>query len=131
IAHLGYGLQVQTEHTILEEWSWRDDQGHGDSGGYEYSDLLNKDNDEEEDDDYDDEEHGNNNLELDIDEDEDEDSCEYSCPRYYRPVCVLRNGQPMTFATPCEFYNVVRCASVQQRRGQLVPRFEYLHNGAC
>ncbi|KAH8235678.1 hypothetical protein KR032_005270, partial [Drosophila birchii] len=130
IVRLGSGLQVQTEHTIVEEWTWRDDQGHGDSGGYAYSELEpDKDNNDESD--YDDEENDNHNVQLEVDEDEDEDSCEYSCPRYYRPVCVLRNGQSMTFATPCEFYNVVRCASVQQRRGQLVPHFQYLHNGAC
>ncbi|KAH8250463.1 hypothetical protein KR038_002199, partial [Drosophila bunnanda] len=129
IVRPGSGLQVQTEHTIVEEWSWRDDQGNGDSGGYEYSELLDKDNDEE--DGYDDEENDNNIGALEVAEDEDEDSCEYSCPRYYRPVCVLRNGQPMTFATPCEFYNEVRCASVQQRQGQLVPHFQYLHSGAC
>ncbi|KAH8364961.1 hypothetical protein KR200_007398, partial [Drosophila serrata] len=130
IVRLGSGFQVQTEHSIVEEWSWRDNQSNGDSAGYEYSELLDKDIDEE--DGYDDEvNETNHNGQLEVAEDEDEDSCEYSCPRYYRPVCVLRNGQPMTFATPCEFYNEVRCASVQQRRGQPVPHFQFLHNGSC
>ncbi|KAH8289653.1 hypothetical protein KR054_008627, partial [Drosophila jambulina] len=121
IAGLASSLQLQTEHTIEEKWSWRD----GNAAGYDYSEL----NDEE--DSYEDEQEENNNLQIQVDSAEDEDTCEYSCPRYYRPVCVLRNGEPLTFATPCEFYNEVRCASVQQRKGHQVPHFQYLHNGSC
>ncbi|KAH8420553.1 hypothetical protein KR009_011322 [Drosophila setifemur] len=127
-------MKVQTEHTIIEEWSWRDSDGNGDSGGYEYSSNGNddytgeEDNDEEEEDD--DILKGHANA-FNLGEDEDEESCEYSCPRYYRPVCVLRNGDAITIATPCEFYNKVRCSNVQKSRGIAAPTFNYQHDGPC
>ncbi|XP_034488491.1 uncharacterized protein LOC117792443 [Drosophila innubila] len=63
---------------------------------------------------------------------EDESSCEYSCPRYYRPVCVSRNGQLITFATPCEYHNQLRCANVAKRQhGQDAPIFQLMYNNAC
>ncbi|XP_017012059.2 uncharacterized protein [Drosophila takahashii] len=124
------GVEVRTEHTIVEEWSWRDSQGNGDSGGYQYSTQLDG---EEDDDDYEEEDAEELLSQIQANLDEDEESCEYSCPRYYRPVCVLRNGRPVTFATPCEFHNQVRCASVQRSRGQghSAPIFQYQHDGAC
>ncbi|XP_016948152.1 uncharacterized protein LOC108023336 [Drosophila biarmipes] len=130
------GVQVQTEHTIVE-WSWRDSQGNGDSGGYQYTTTL--DSEDLVDDDGDDEDEDELEAEQLLAQasaanlDEDEESCEYSCPRYYRPVCVLRNGRQVTFATPCEFHNQVRCASVLRSKGLglSVPVFQYLHNGAC
>ncbi|KAI8035285.1 uncharacterized protein LOC128260821 [Drosophila gunungcola] len=130
--------QVQTEHTIVEEWSWRDNQGNGDSSGYQYATRLDNDEDlyDEDGDDEDEEEDDAEDLLAQAyaaSPDEDEESCEYSCPRYYRPVCVLRNGRQVTFATPCEFHNQVRCASVLKSRGQgqSAPVFQYQHNGAC
>ncbi|KAH8354369.1 hypothetical protein KR084_009422, partial [Drosophila pseudotakahashii] len=141
IVQLSAGVEVRTEHTIVEEWSWRDNQGNGDSGGYQYSTQLDGDEnlDEDEDDDEDEEEEADaEDLLAQVEAsaanlDEDEESCEYSCPRYYRPVCALRNGRQVTFATPCEFHNQVRCASVQRSRGQgqSVAIFQYQHDGAC
>ncbi|XP_017116212.1 uncharacterized protein LOC108138501 [Drosophila elegans] len=137
------GQQVHTEHnTIVEEWSWRDNQGNGDSGGYQYATRLdndeylydeNGDNDEDEDEEEEDDAEDLLAQAYAASPDEDEESCEYSCPRYYRPVCVLRNGRQVTFATPCEFHNQVRCASVLKSRGQghSAPVFQYQHDGAC
>ncbi|XP_060664611.1 uncharacterized protein LOC132797112 [Drosophila nasuta] len=68
---------------------------------------------------------------------EDANSCEYSCPRYYRPVCVLRNGQPITYATPCEYHNQLRCTNVARRVAKTaaavakLPSFELMYNTAC
>ncbi|XP_017073874.1 uncharacterized protein LOC108109735 [Drosophila eugracilis] len=130
------GVQVQTEHTIIEEWSWQDNRGNGDSGGYQYSTTLDNDEDLDGDEDEDEDEEDAEDILAQAHAanlDEDEESCEYSCPRYYRPVCVLRNGRQVTFATPCEFHNQVRCASVLRSRGQSnsVPIFQYQHDGAC
>ncbi|XP_017054739.1 uncharacterized protein LOC108097143 [Drosophila ficusphila] len=139
LVHQCAAVQVQTEHTTVE-WSWRDNHGNGDSGGYQYSRVLNNDDnldaDDDDDQDQDEDEEDDDDLLAQANAsnlDEDEESCEYSCPRYYRPVCVLRNGRQVTFATPCEFHNQVRCASVLRSRGQgqSVPVFQYLHNGAC
>jgi len=64
--------------------------------------------------------------------DEDEFSCEYSCPRYYRPVCVRRDGELITFATPCEYHNQLRCANVAKRQhGIDTPTFQLMYNNAC
>nr|XP_016936778.1 uncharacterized protein LOC108015049 [Drosophila suzukii] len=127
------GVQVQTEHTVVE-WSWWDSQGNGDSGGYQYQYLSptgTEDPDGEDEDEMDAEELLAQASAANMEE--DEESCEYSCPRYYRPVCVLRNGRQVTFATPCEFHNQVRCASVLRSKGQglSVPIFQYLHDGSC
>ncbi|XP_016972856.1 uncharacterized protein LOC108040109 [Drosophila rhopaloa] len=137
IIQLSAAVQVQTEHTIVEKWSWRDNKGNGDSGGYQYSTTL--DNDEDLDGDEDQDEEDEDDAEDLLAQanaaspDEDEESCEYSCPRYYRPVCALRNGRQVTFSTPCEFHNQVRCASVLRSRGQgdTAPVFQYHHDGAC
>jgi len=64
--------------------------------------------------------------------DEDEVSCEYSCPRYYRPVCVRRDGKLVTYATPCEYHNQLRCANVAKRQhGIDTPTFQLMYNNAC
>ncbi|EDV99895.1 GH12147 [Drosophila grimshawi] len=62
---------------------------------------------------------------------ETELSCEYSCPRYYRPVCVSRNDELVTYATPCEFFNHLRCSNVAKRKGQATPTFQLLYHKAC
>ncbi|XP_030569381.1 uncharacterized protein LOC115768824 [Drosophila novamexicana] len=61
----------------------------------------------------------------------DENSCEFSCPRYYRPVCVSRNDELITYATPCEFFNQLRCANVARQRGKETPTFQLLYHNAC
>ncbi|XP_017139426.1 uncharacterized protein LOC108153835 [Drosophila miranda] len=123
---LSLGRVVQTRHTSVEV-EWMD---NGNDGYDEYS--LEQDAEEEEDgDDNDDEEQLLLLKAAENPVDEDEDSCEHSCPRYYRPVCVLRNHQLVTYATPCEYYNQLRCTSVRQRQGQTVPTFQFQYNGAC
>ncbi|KAM8719814.1 hypothetical protein ACLKA7_005954 [Drosophila subpalustris] len=64
---------------------------------------------------------------------ETETSCEYSCPRYYRPICVKINDKLNTFATPCEYHNRLRCAHVAKRQhpGQDMPTFQLMYNNAC
>lgn len=63
---------------------------------------------------------------------ENEISCEYSCPRYYRPVCVRRNGKLITYATPCEYQNRLRCANVTKRLGRTdTPTYELVYYNAC
>lgn len=63
---------------------------------------------------------------------ENEISCEYSCPRYYRPVCVRRNGELITYATPCEYQNRQRCANVAKRLGRTdTPTYELVYYNAC
>lgn len=63
---------------------------------------------------------------------ENEISCEFSCPRYYRPVCVRRNGELITYATPCEYHNRLRCANVARRLGQTdTPTYELVYYNAC
>ncbi|KAL7743055.1 hypothetical protein ACLKA6_005799 [Drosophila palustris] len=64
---------------------------------------------------------------------ETETSCEYSCPRYYRPICVKINDKLITFATPCEYHNRLRCAQVAKRQhpGQDMPTFQLMYNNAC
>lgn len=61
----------------------------------------------------------------------DENSCEYSCPRYYRPVCASRNDQLITYATPCEYFNHLRCASVARSQGKETPTYQLLYQSAC
>ncbi|TDG43679.1 hypothetical protein AWZ03_009922 [Drosophila navojoa] len=61
----------------------------------------------------------------------DENSCEYSCPRYYRPVCVKRNEQLITYATPCEYLNQLRCANVVRSQGKEAPTYQLLYQHAC
>ncbi|XP_017870648.1 PREDICTED: uncharacterized protein LOC108618931 [Drosophila arizonae] len=62
----------------------------------------------------------------------DESNCEYSCPRYYRPVCARRNDhQLITYATPCEYFNQLRCASVARSQGKEAPTYELLYQHAC
>ncbi|XP_022210440.2 uncharacterized protein LOC111066271 [Drosophila obscura] len=117
---ISLGKVVQTRHTSVEE-QWMDNDG--------YDDYSVEPDDEE--DDNDDEEQLLLLKAAENPVDEDEDSCEYSCPRYYRPVCALRNHQLVTYATPCEYHNQLRCASVRQRQGQEVPTFQLQYNGAC
>ncbi|KAH8396059.1 hypothetical protein KR222_002446, partial [Zaprionus bogoriensis] len=63
---------------------------------------------------------------------ENDISCEYSCPRYYRPVCVRRNGALITYATPCEYHNRLRCANVARRQGRTdTPSYELMYYNAC
>lgn len=63
---------------------------------------------------------------------ENEISCEFSCPRYYRPVCVRRNGELITYATPCEYHNRLRCANVARRLGRAdTPTYELVYYNAC
>lgn len=63
---------------------------------------------------------------------ENEISCEFSCPRYYRPVCVRRNGELITYATPCEYHNRLRCANVARRLGHTdTPTYELVYYNAC
>lgn len=63
---------------------------------------------------------------------ENEISCEFSCPRYYRPVCVRRNGELITYATPCEYHNRLRCANVAKRLGRAdTPTYELVYYNAC
>ncbi|XP_034669859.1 uncharacterized protein LOC117902536 [Drosophila subobscura] len=118
---ISLGKVVQTRHTSVEE-EWMDNDGYDD-----YS----PEQEEEDEDDNDDEEQLLLLKAAENPVDEDEDSCEYSCPRYYRPVCVLRNHQLLTYATPCEYHNQLRCASVRQRQGQAVSTFQFQYNGAC
>jgi len=132
--HLSFAVQVQTEHTIVEEWSWQDHHSNRDLGSYNYYTALDYDQN------FDGDENSNDN-EYEEDDgrataaglDRDEDPCERSCPRYYRPVCILRNGRNMTFATLCEFHNQVRCANDLRRQGHgyVVPIFQYQHDGGC
>ncbi|KAH8272318.1 hypothetical protein KR026_001464, partial [Drosophila bipectinata] len=131
----------QTEHQVSEEWSWRDSDGNNGSGSSEYSyvddmrnveDYEDEDDLEEDEDEDDGEDDFDNVADFEMDDNEDEDSCEYSCPRYYRPVCVLRNGHMVTYATPCEYHNQVRCSIVQKSRGGArPPTFEFWHTGSC
>ncbi|XP_017850178.1 uncharacterized protein LOC108605126 [Drosophila busckii] len=59
-------------------------------------------------------------------------SCEYSCPRYYRPICVQRNDQQITYATPCEYHNELRCAHVLNRlQDSPMPNFQFLYHSVC
>ncbi|KAH8314195.1 hypothetical protein KR067_012986, partial [Drosophila pandora] len=130
----------KTEHKVSEEWSWRDSDGNNGSGGSEYSyvdDMRDLEDYEDDLDDLDDLEEDEEDdfdgvPDFEMDNNEDEDSCEYSCPRYYRPVCVLRNGHMVTYATPCEYHNQVRCSIVQKSRGGTrAPTFQFIHNGNC
>ncbi|KRF99542.1 uncharacterized protein Dwil_GK28124 [Drosophila willistoni] len=146
---------VKTKYTIIEkEWSWEEPLEHSDvhvdndnddvdyyqdhnniHGGIHeesVSSLLSNGNldsdDSEEEDDWEFVAKNGNNIDADS---ENEETCEYSCPRYYRPICVRRNGELVTFSTPCEFHNQLRCASVLKRQGKSVPSYQYLYNGAC
>ncbi|EDX03170.1 uncharacterized protein LOC27206535 [Drosophila simulans] len=135
LLHQSLAVQVQTEHTIVDEWSWQDHHSNGDLGRYHYYTAL----------DYDQNlggDRNSNGYEYEEDDgrddtaaglDRDEDSCEHSCPRYYRPVCVLRNGRNVTFATLCEFHNQVRCANDLRRQGHgyQMTIFKYQHDGGC
>ncbi|KAH8295591.1 hypothetical protein KR018_006705 [Drosophila ironensis] len=125
-------VRPATEHTVTEEWSWQDSEGNGDSGGYQYSYMDENDLGSDEDADEEDEDDIIGLPNVDENEEEDEESCEYSCPRYYQPVCVLRNGKAVTYATSCEYHNQVRCANVLASRGvQQVPTFQFRHQGSC
>ncbi|XP_030382348.1 uncharacterized protein LOC115629891 [Scaptodrosophila lebanonensis] len=61
----------------------------------------------------------------------DERSCEKICPRYYRPLCVSRDGELITYATPCEFKNELQCARVAHKRDVPLPKYKVLFDGAC
>lgn len=142
-SHFVVAESGKTEHKVSEEWSWRDSDGNNGSGGSNYSyvddmrDLEDYDDDDDVDeDDEDDLEEDEDDFDgvpnFEMDDNEDEDSCEYSCPRYYRPVCVLRNGHMVTYATPCEYHNQVRCSIVEKSRGATrAPTFQFYHNGNC
>ncbi|EDV57178.1 uncharacterized protein LOC6542422 [Drosophila erecta] len=131
ILHQSLVVQVQTEPTIVQEWSWQDHHGNVDIGLYHYYTAPDNDKDldgNENTNDYEYEEDGRATADG-----QDKETCEYSCPRYYRPVCVLRNSRNVTFATLCEFHNQVRCANALRRQGlgNPVPNFQYQHDGGC
>ncbi|EDW87087.2 uncharacterized protein LOC6526253 [Drosophila yakuba] len=132
IIHNSLAEQVQTEQTIVEEWSWQDN-GNGGFDRYHYYSGIDNDDDLDGDEDTSDYEYEEDGGLTAAGLDQDEETCEQSCPRYYRPVCVLRNGRNVTFATLCEFHNEVRCAHDLRRQGHgyTVPIFQYQHDGVC